>query len=90
MVTLFSHVRTGHWVGIIPSRLAGAWEAPRQLKAIPLEAPGILNTIGLLIRGRPPHPPHVSAFVDVVQRVLRADRKLAPASAHRAAAASHD
>lgn len=90
MMTLFSHVRTGHWVGIIPSRLVDAWEAPRQLKTIPLEAPGILNTIGLLIRGRPPHPPSISAFIAVVQGVLRADGKLASSQARRAVARGLD
>jgi DNA-binding transcriptional LysR family regulator len=71
MTTLFSHVRTGHWVGIVPSRPPGVREAPCQLTAIPIEAPDIVNTVGLLIRGRPPHPPCVSAFIAVVQRVLK-------------------
>jgi DNA-binding transcriptional LysR family regulator len=90
MITLYTHVRTGHWVGIFPSRLTDTWEAPRQLKTIPLEAPSILNTIGLLIRGRPPHAPCVSAFIAVVQRMLRADGTLAPPRPHRAETGSLD
>ena len=36
MMTLFTHVRTGHWVKIIPARLVDTVERPRQLKTIPL------------------------------------------------------
>lgn len=73
MMTLFSHVRTGHWVGIIPSRLMDTFERPRQLKTIPLHSPSIKKTIGLLIRGRQPDSPVVSAFIAVAQRMVKAD-----------------
>jgi len=70
MMMLFSHVRTGRWVGIIPSRLMDTFERPRQLKTIPLHSPSIKKTIGLLIRGRHPHSPVVSAFIAVAQRMV--------------------
>jgi DNA-binding transcriptional LysR family regulator len=90
MTTLFAHVRTGHWVGIVPSRPAGVWETPRQFATIPLDGPDIQNPVGLLIRGRPPHSPCVSAFIAVVQRVLRADGELPPSWGHRAVAGDVD
>ena len=34
MMTLFTHMRTGHWVSIIPARLIDTVERPRQLKTI--------------------------------------------------------
>jgi len=77
MMTLFTHVRTGHWVGIVPSRLMDTLERPRQLKTIPLHSPSVKKTIGLLVRGRQPYSPVVSAFIAVAQRVLRADGKVA-------------
>jgi len=72
MMTLFTHVRTGQWMSIIPARLIDAIDRPRQLKTIPLVAPQITKTIGLLIRGREPYSPTVSAFVAVARRVLGA------------------
>ena len=70
IMTLFTHVRTGHWASIIPARLIDTLDRPRQLKAIPLLSPAVKNTIGLLICGRAPYPPTVSAFIKVAQRVL--------------------
>ena len=72
IMTLFTHVRTGHWVSIIPARLIDTLDRPRQLKAIPLLSPAVKNTIGLLIRGRAPYPPAISAFIKVAHRVLGA------------------
>jgi DNA-binding transcriptional LysR family regulator len=76
MMTLFTHVRTGHWVGIVPSRLMDTLERPRYLKTIPLHSPRVRKMIGLLLRGRQPYSPVVSAFIAVAQRVLRADGKV--------------
>jgi DNA-binding transcriptional LysR family regulator len=76
MMTLFTHVRTGHWVGIVPSRLMDTLERPRYLKTIPLHSPRVRKMIGLLLRGRQPDSPVVSAFIAVAQRVLRADGKV--------------
>jgi len=70
MMTLFTHVRTGRWVSIIPARLVETIERPRQLKTIPLTSPHVIKSIGLLIRGREPFAPAVSAFVAVAQRVF--------------------
>jgi DNA-binding transcriptional LysR family regulator len=71
MMTLFTHVRTGHWVSIIPARLVDAVERPRQLKTIPLTSPNINKTIGLLIRGREPFAPAVAAFIAVAERLFK-------------------
>jgi len=68
MMTLYTHVRTGHWVSILPARLAETLDRPRQLKAIPLTAPTIKKRIGLLLRGRDPYPPSISAFVAMARR----------------------
>jgi DNA-binding transcriptional LysR family regulator len=72
IMTLFTHVRTGYWMSIIPARSVDTIDRPRQLKTIPLVAPRITKTIGLLIRGREPYSPAVSAFVTVARRVLGA------------------
>jgi DNA-binding transcriptional LysR family regulator len=71
MMTLFTHVRTGHWVSIIPARLVDAVERPRQLKTIPLISPNITKTIGLLLRGRDPFAPAVAAFIAVAERLFK-------------------
>jgi DNA-binding transcriptional LysR family regulator len=71
MMTLFTHVRAGHWVSIIPARLVDTVERPRQLKTIPLTSPNITKTIGLLVRGREPFASAVSAFIGVAERVFK-------------------
>jgi len=71
MMTLFTHVRTGRWVSIVPARLVDTVERPRQLKTIPLTSPTITKTIGMLIRGRQPFAPTVSAFIAVADRAFR-------------------
>ena len=71
MMTLFTHVRTGHWVSIIPARLIDTVERPRQLKTIPLTSPNITKTIGVLTRGREPFAPAVSAFIGIAERVFK-------------------
>jgi len=72
MMTLFTHVRTGRWVSIVPARLVDTVERPRQLKTIPLTSPTISKTIGVLVRGREPFAPTVSAFIAVAERAFKA------------------
>jgi DNA-binding transcriptional LysR family regulator len=70
MMTLFTHVRTSHWVSILPWRPRDTIDGLRQLKAVRLVSPGVKKAIGLLVRGREPHSPAVSAFVALTNRVI--------------------
>lgn len=63
MLTLYTHVRSGPWVSIIPSRLADSLESPGALAAIPLVEPDVTHHIGLILPGREPMTPLIRAFV---------------------------
>ncbi|MGA7116466.1 MAG: LysR family transcriptional regulator, partial [Hyphomicrobium sp.] len=47
--------------------------APMELIAIPIVEPAVTHEIGLVLKAREPHPPHVSAFLTMA-------RKFAPPS----------
>jgi DNA-binding transcriptional LysR family regulator len=67
MLTLYTHVRSGAWVSIIPSRLADSLQSPGALAAIPLIEPDVTHRIGLILSGRTPLTPLISAFVAVAK-----------------------
>jgi DNA-binding transcriptional LysR family regulator len=71
MLTLYTHVRSGDWVSIIPSRLADSLRSPGALAAIPLVAPDVTHQIGLILPGRTPLTPLIAAFVAVAKEVVR-------------------
>jgi DNA-binding transcriptional LysR family regulator len=72
MPTLFAHVRSGHWMSILPFPPPHASERPRQLKTVALVSPSVKKAIGLLVRHREPHRPAVSAFVGIAKRIMKA------------------
>jgi len=70
MMTLFTHVRAGKGMTIMPTRLIDTLARPRQLKPIPLVSPRVTKSIGLLVRGREPYAPVVSAFLAIARRAI--------------------
>jgi hypothetical protein len=54
-------------VSIIPSRLADSLQSPGALAAIPLIEPDVTHRIGLILSGRTPLTPLISAFVAVAK-----------------------
>jgi DNA-binding transcriptional LysR family regulator len=75
MLTLYTHVRSGVWVSIIPSRLAESLDRPGALMAIPLVEPDVTHHIGLILPGREPMTPLIAAFVAVAKNVAKSKRK---------------
>jgi DNA-binding transcriptional LysR family regulator len=70
MMLLYTHVRSGQWVSIIPSRFAEALDRPGALRAIPLVAPDVTHSIGLIVPGREPFTPLIAAFVSTARNVV--------------------
>jgi DNA-binding transcriptional LysR family regulator len=75
MLTLYTHVRSGEWVSIIPSRLAESLDRPGALKAIPLVKPDVTHAIGLIYPGREPLTPLIAAFVAVAKNAAKSKGK---------------
>jgi DNA-binding transcriptional LysR family regulator len=69
MLVLCTHVRTGEWASILPSRLAETLDLPSRLRAISLVQPAVTHKIGLIVTKREPHSPLVAAFIAHAKRV---------------------
>lgn len=69
MMLLYTHVRSGAWYSIIPSHFVEALDRPGALLAIPLVEPAVTHKMGLLLPGREPLTPLVSAFVATARKV---------------------
>jgi DNA-binding transcriptional LysR family regulator len=71
MILLYSHVRTGRWASVMPSRLAvslGLTET-NMLRAIPIVEPEASHTIGLVVPAREPMTPLTAALVTEARRI---------------------
>lgn len=71
MVVLMTHVRTLRWSSIMPEILVGTLGTMEGLHAIPITAPDLTHTIGLVAPRRDPSTPMVAALVSVARAVAR-------------------
>jgi DNA-binding transcriptional LysR family regulator len=63
MIVLYSHVRTGRWASVMPSRLAATLGLTEVLRAIPIVEPEASHTVGLVVPSRQPMKPLTAALV---------------------------
>ena len=69
MILLFSHVRTGRWASVMPSRLATTLGLTDVLRAIPIVEPEATHVVGLVAPAREPMTPLTAALVTEARRV---------------------
>ena len=69
MILLYSHVKTGRWASVMPSRLATTLGLTDVLRAIPIVEPEATHTIGLVAPAREPMTPLTAALVSEARRV---------------------
>lgn len=69
LVVLMSHVRTGSFASILPSRFVHSMDPSGSLCAVPITEPSVSHRIGLLVRRRDPRAPLVQALLDEARRV---------------------
>jgi DNA-binding transcriptional LysR family regulator len=69
MILLYSHVRTGRWASVMPSRLAATLGLTDVLRAIPIVEPEATHTVGLIAPAREPMTPLTAALVAEARRV---------------------
>jgi DNA-binding transcriptional LysR family regulator len=72
MTMLHVHVHSGLFVTIAALGKGERFEAPMGLKAIPIVEPAVTHEIGLVLKAREPHPPHVAAFLAFARKATRA------------------
>lgn len=63
MIVLFSHIRTGKWVSIMPLNLAETLGFAEPIRSIPIVDPDARHLVGLVAADREPHTPLVSALL---------------------------
>ncbi len=63
IVVLFSHVRTGRWASVMPSKLADVLGLTEKVRAIPIVEPAATHSIGLVVPQRNPLTPLINALV---------------------------
>ncbi|HEX2653316.1 MAG TPA: LysR family transcriptional regulator [Xanthobacteraceae bacterium] len=78
IMTLSSHVRTGNCVSIVPRSTVSMIDMSGAMRALPLGAPEVTRTIGLVVSQRFPIPPITAWLIDDA-RSYSAPELLAPA-----------
>lgn len=76
MTMLHVHVRSGLFATIAALGQGERFAPPMELHAIPIVEPVVTHEIGLVLKAREPHPPHVSAFLAMTRKIAapRPDR----------------
>ena len=68
-ILLLSHVRTGQWASILPTKIAQAMGPIDPVRAIPIIEPDAVHTIGLVVATREPMTPLNDALVVEARRI---------------------
>ncbi len=67
LVGILSHVRQGHWCGIVPSTFAVLLGAVGSLRFLTLVNPDVSHSVGLVTLARLPRAPLAQALIDVLR-----------------------
>lgn len=70
-IALVSHVRTGLWGSIVPTKLAQMFTGGAGLVAIPIVEPEAEHSVGLIAAARDPQTPVIAALLDEAGRLGR-------------------
>jgi DNA-binding transcriptional LysR family regulator len=69
MIVLFTHVKTGRWASVMPSKLADTLGLSDAVRAIPITEPDSAHAVGLVVPHREPLTPLVAALVDAARKL---------------------
>ncbi len=69
IIVLYTHVKTGRWVSIMPGRLAEALGLGDAVRTIPIVDPVVNYMIGLVVPPREPLTPLIAALVQTAQDI---------------------
>lgn len=71
MIVLLTHVRTLRWASIMPEILVDALGPMAGVRSLPITAPDLEHTIGLVAPRREPSTPMVTALVSIARSLAR-------------------
>ncbi|MDX2309166.1 MAG: LysR family transcriptional regulator [Hyphomicrobium sp.] len=71
MTMLHVHVQSGRVATIAALGEGERFDPPFNLTALPMVEPDVTHEIGLVLKAREPHPPHVAAFLAYARRRAR-------------------
>lgn len=71
MIVLMTHVRTLRWASVMPAILVDALGPMDGVRAIPITAPNLEHTIGLVAARREPSTPMITALVSIARSLVR-------------------
>ena len=69
IIALFSHIGTGKWSGIMPSRLVETFAPLSSLRSLPIRAPDASHTVGLIANYREPYTPVIAALLQQAKAI---------------------
>ena len=69
IIVLYTHVKTGRWVSVMPAKLAETLGFSDAVRAIPIVDPMVSYNVGLLVPQREPLTPQIAALVQVAREV---------------------
>jgi DNA-binding transcriptional LysR family regulator len=70
-IVLISHVETGQWSSVLPPLVADSIRLPQDVHAIPIVAPDITHSVGLVVPHREPAMPVVTALAAEARRLAQ-------------------
>jgi len=68
-IALAAHVATGRWASVVPEALAAMFARASDLASLPITAPAVSHSVGLVAPLREPYPPMLAALLDEAQRL---------------------
>jgi DNA-binding transcriptional LysR family regulator len=68
IVVLASHVQTGAWASILPEKTAAMFAFGGSVRSIPIVAPEVVHSVGLVVPDRDPLPPMTAALLVEAKR----------------------
>ena len=68
IVVLASHVQTGAWASILPEKTAAMFAFGDNVRSIPIVAPEVVHSVGLVVPDRDPLPPMTAALLAEAKR----------------------
>lgn len=68
-IVLYTHVKTGRWSSVMPAKLAETLGFSDAVRAIPIVAPDVTYSVGLVVPQRDPMTPQIAALVQIAREV---------------------
>jgi DNA-binding transcriptional LysR family regulator len=75
IISILAHVSAGGWSAILPENVLELIGVPAGVKVLPLTEPRLSSQTGLVVAGRAPWPPVLTALLQVAEQ-------LSPKSTH--------